>query len=261
MKFIRLKLWVIITIFIFLLIGTAYYSYKVIVWYLHIHENNTIQQKIEESIQIIEQDTEEEQYNIDFKTLKEMNPDTIAYIKVNNTSISNIVVKGENNSYYLNHNFEKKWNVAGWTFGDYRNHFDGEDKNIIIYGHNTKDGSMFNTLINVLDKTWYENPDNHTVILVTEKGLYHYQVFSSYSIIPEDYYITTNFPNNNEFSQFLRTLKSRSIYDYGVEVTDEDKILTLSSCIGDGQKRVVLHAKLIENETDSKINENEVIIQ
>ena len=45
-----------------------------------------------------------------------------------------------------------------------------------------------------------------------------------------------------------KKLKSRSIYDYGVEVDSNDKILTLSSCIGDGKKRVVLHAKLIENE-------------
>ena len=72
------------------------------------------------------------EYIIDFSSLKEQNPDTVAYIQANNMNIDYIVVKGENNQYYLNHNFEKKCNVAGWIFGDYHNLFDGTDRNIII---------------------------------------------------------------------------------------------------------------------------------
>ncbi len=72
-------------------------------------------------------------------------------------------------------------------------------------------------------------------------------MFSTYSIKPEDYYINTEFKTDDEFNDFIKTIKSRSIYDYGIEVSKEDKMLTLSSCIGDGSKRVVLHAKLIKN--------------
>ena len=111
-----------------------------------------------------------------------------------------------------------------------------------------KDGSMFDSLSYVLNKEWQEKEENHIVTLITEQGTYEYQVFSTYTIIPEDYYITTSFNNNEEFGDFISTLKSRSIYDYQVEVSKEDKILTLSSCIGDGKKRVVLHAKLINKE-------------
>lgn len=50
---------------------------------------------------------------------------------------------------------------------------------------------MFGTLKNILNKDWYENEENHKVILVTEKGTYYYQVFSIYSRKPEDYYINT----------------------------------------------------------------------
>ena len=106
---------------------------------------------------------------------------------------------------------------------------------------------MFGTLKKVLDKDWYENKENYKVILVTEKDTYYYQVFSTYSILAEDYYISTNFQNDEEFDRFLNTIKSRSVYDYNVSVSTLDKILTLSSCIGDGKKRVVLHAKLITN--------------
>lgn len=248
----RLKPWVIITLSIIFLTCVIYSSYQIITWKQHVDENEKIQENIEDKIIVIEPEPEkkeqEPEYQIDFKALKDTNSDTIAYIKVNNTNIDYIVVKGSDNSYYLKHNFKKKWNVAGWIFADYRNKFDESDKNIIIYGHNIKDGSMFGTLKKILNKDWYENADNHKIVLVTEYGTYYYQVFSTYSIKPEDYYINTEFKNNNEFDKFVNKLKTRSIYDYKTEVFKEDKILTLSSCIGDGTKRVVLHAKLIENE-------------
>ena len=71
-----------------------------------------------------------------------------------------------------------------------------------------------------------------------------WQVFSIYTIEPESYYITTSFSNDEKFNAFLQTIKSRSIYDFGVTVTTSDKILTLSSCYDD-EKRMALHAKLI----------------
>ena len=241
MKKKRFRPWVIITFSIICLIGTIYYSYQVIMWNLHVKENNKIQKEIEEKIKPVD-----DSFQVDFKLLKEKNPDTVGYIIVNNTNIRYVVVKGKDNEYYLNHNFEKKWNVAGWIFGDYHNKFDGSDKNLIIYGHNTKDNSMFDSLKNVLEENWYSNKDNHIVTLITEEKIYHYEVFSSYPIKPEKYYINTSFNNDEEFNNFVIKLKSRSIYDYGVQVTGNDKILTLSSCLGEGQRRVVLHARLID---------------
>ena len=107
---------------------------------------------------------------------------------------------------------------------------------------------MFGPLKNVLDQSWQENKENLEIILVTEKGQYKYQVFSTYSINPECYYITTEFNNNDEYAKFLKEIKSRSNFNYSLEVSGNDKILTLSSCFGDSSKRVVIHAKLIENE-------------
>ena len=56
-----------------------------------------------------------------------------------------------------------------------------------------KDGSMFETLKDVLTKDWYTNTNNHVITLITEKGTYRYQVFSTYSIAPENYYINTKY--------------------------------------------------------------------
>ena len=50
-----------------------------------------------------------------------------------------------------------------------------------------------------------------------------------------------------DFITFLDIIKSRSFYDYNIEINSKDKILTLSSCMGDDSKRVVLHAKLLNN--------------
>ena len=242
---------IIILLFILLFLTMIVISSIRIVKYIKDNkENEKIKNELKNSIFIennlnlnIKVSNELEKYKIDFETLKSKNKDTVAYLKVKNTDIDYIVVKGEDNTYYLRHNFDKKWNYSGWVFADYHNKFDETDKNIVIYGHNIKDTSMFGTLKNVLEKEWYENEENKYVVLVTENGTYYYQVFSIYSVEIEDYYINTIF-NENEFEEFINTIKNRSIYDYGVEVSGEDKVLTLSSCISNGKKRVVLHAKL-----------------
>ena len=240
----RLKTWIIQLFIVLCLTGFIYSFFKIIKWKIDVNNNKNVKKQIDEKVNIIVNEEKEIQYDIDFTVLKEQNADTVAYISVPNTNINYIVVKGNDNSFYLNHNFNKKYNSAGWIFADYHNNFDNFDKNIIIYGHNTKDGSMFGTLRKVITKEWYTNNDNLNIVLVTENGTYNYEVFSTYTITSEDYYINTLFDNDIEFASFAKKLKSRSVYNFSKEVNGEDKILTLSSCIGDGKKRVVLHAVL-----------------
>ena len=131
---------------------------------------------------------------------------------------------------------------------DYHNKLDGNDKNIVIYGHNTRDGSMFGSLKNVVQKEWYQNKENYLIKLVLENKIVTYQVFSTYTIKVEDYYINTIFKNDDEFNDFVNTIKKRSVYNYPVDVNSKDSILTLSTCTGNGTSRMVLHAKLINIE-------------
>ena len=156
------------------------------------------------------------------------------------------VVKGTNNSFYLNHSFDKSNNSAGWIFADYRNKFDNTDKNIVIYGHNMRDGSMFGSMLNILNAKWYENEENTNITLYTENEKCMYKVFSIYKIENEDYYIKTEFKNDNEFEDFIKTLKKRSIKDFNVDVSKDDNILTLSTCANNNKYRVVLHAKKVK---------------
>lgn len=182
---------------------------------------------------------------INFEELKSQNSDTVFYLKVNNTNISYPVVKYSDNNYYLNHSFDKSKNSVGWLFADYKNKLDDTDKNIVVYGHNRRDGSMFGTLKNILNKEWYDNTDNMDIVYMDIRGKHIYKIFSIYKIENEDYYITTQFNNDSGYKKFLTTIKSRSIKDFNVEISETDSILTLSTCANNNKYRVVLHAKRI----------------
>ena len=221
-------------IFIVSLFGIGYASYNIIMWKVDTNTNNQIKKEVNKYVT-----KEDNTYKIDFKVLKERNSDVFGYLKVDGTNIDYIVLKTNNNDYYLNHNFDKNKNRAGWIFADYHNKLDGSDQNIIIYGHNMRDGSMFGTLPSVLKKNW-----NNKITFITEDNTYNYQVFSVYEIDDEDYYLKTSF--NDDYDEFIKKLKLRSKYNYNVDITDTKQIITLSSCIGNNQKRIVLHAKLIE---------------
>ncbi len=224
-------------IFIVLLILSIYNIYK---WYTDNKKTKTIVNDITKSVTI----DENNKTRIDFTSLKEKNSDVIAYLKVNGTDIYYPVVKSNNNEYYLNHSFDKTISGAGWIFTDYRNKNDGSDKNLIIYGHNRRDGSMFGTLKNILNKEWYENKENKYITLNKEDKDVMYEVFSVYQIEEEDYYIKTEF-RDDEFYSFINKLKQRSINDFNTEITEKDSILTLSTCANDNHYRVILHAKKI----------------
>lgn len=217
------------------------------IWCINGERNKDLNEKISNHITVekIKEESKTE-YNVDFKSLKEINSDTIGWIKVSGIDLENVVVKARDNNFYLNHDFNKKYNGAGSIFADYKNKFDGTDKNIILYGHNRKDGSMFGTLKNILNKEWYENKDNYIIDFITENEKQKYQVFSIYQIQTEDYYIDTEF-KYGEFEKFVTTLKNRSKFNFGIEVSGEDSILTLSTCANNYRDRIVLHAKRISN--------------
>ena len=216
-----------------------YGGYNCIKWYKDTKRNDEVRNKVINKKYIPENVLKDD---IDFKGLKEQNSDTIAFIEVNNTNIKNVVVKGTDNSYYLNHNFFKEENVAGWLFADYRNKFDGTDKNTIIYGHNMKDGSNFGSLKYTLNQDWYSNEKNYEIKLITENEKMIYKVFSVYKTEVEDYYLNTDFNSDEEYTEFINTLKSRSVYDFKIDIDSKSSILTLSTCGESDDERVVLHA-------------------
>lgn len=219
---------------------------KIFKWLKENKENEVISKQIKKTVSVSKDIESVEKYNINFEMLKKTNTDTVAWIKVNGTNIEYPIVKTTNNDFYLAHSFDKSYNSAGWAFMDYLNKNDGTDKNIIIYAHNRRDGSLFGTLKNILSDEWQNNEDNFIIPFITENEKVEYQVFSVYKIEDEDYYLTKNFENDEEFQNFIYKIKSRSEKKFNVEVSTEDNILTLSTCADDNRYRVVLHAKKIK---------------
>ena len=107
-----------------------------------------------------------------------------------------------------------------------------------------KNGTMFANLKDSFNKEWANNEDNKRIVLITESGTWFYEVFSVYDIEVEDYYITTSF-SSSQFEKFIKTMKSRSAYDFGTEVSGNDNILTLSTCSTEN-RRVVMQAKRVK---------------
>lgn len=247
---VKLICFLMIYVLVGVIIVSGIHIYK---WYMDNKSNDDIKNDLKDSVNVytesVKTDNGEEKrevYEIDFKKLKKKNSDTVAWIKVNGTKIDYPVVKTTNNKYYLTYNFNKKYNVAGWIFMDYNNKLNGKDKNIIIYGHNMLDDSMFGTLLDTLKKKWCDNKDNRIITLTTEKKTMYFKVFSVYKVENEDYYIQTQFNNNKEFEKFVNVLKKRSIYNFKEKVSGKDTILTLSTCANNLKDRVVLHAKKID---------------
>ena len=185
-------------------------------------------------------------YNQVFTELKKINPDTVGWIKINNTNVNYPVVKTTDNDYYLNHSFDKSENTFGWIYADYRSNFDILNQNTIIYGHNVLGTNLLlSTLETVVNPDWYNNQANLTITFNTEKENMRWQVFSIYTIPVTNDYLITNFNSPASFLNFVQKLKDRSIKDFGVTINGTDKILTISTCYKDSSSRVVIHAKRI----------------
>lgn len=182
---------------------------------------------------------------VDYSKLKSTNNEVVGWIRVNNTKIDYPLVQTDNNDYYLSHSFDKSKNEAGWVFVDYRNNLDVLDANTIIYAHNRKDGSMFGTLKEVFASTWLKNKDNHFINLNIGNKDYIFKVISVYEIKTENYYLTRNFETTDDYQKFINISLTRSRYNFDTKVTTENKLLTLSTCSSDSNKRIVLQAKLI----------------
>lgn len=186
--------------------------------------------------------------NVNFDELKKQNNDTVGFIKVNNTNVNYPIVQAKDNSYYLTHAFDKAKNSAGWVFADYRSNMTDFGKNTVIYGHSRSNQTVFGSLKKVLKKSWYSNKENHVIKLSTPEENTLWQIVSIYTIKPESYYITTKF-SNNQFKEFIKTIKERSEINFTGSLNENDKILTLSTCENAaGTTRLVIHAKLIKSE-------------
>lgn len=186
-----------------------------------------------------------------FSNLKSINNETVGYLTINETEVAYPVVQHDDNVYYLKHDFFKKSKSVGWIFMDYRNNSKTWDDNTIIYGHySSGSGIMFGSLKNILSSKWRSNSGNMIFSYDTENESYRFKIFAGYKIDYTTDYLVTNFEKEDEFNEFVKMIRDRSTFSTNDELKYGDKILTLSTCAGGNNRRMVIHAVMIKEEQE-----------
>lgn len=187
---------------------------------------------------------------VDFEFLKGENQDIIGWIQVEGTNIDYPVLYDTTyNMYYLNHSYKGTNTVYGSIFVLGENAGDFTDFNTVVYGHNMLNRTMFAQLHEFRKKEFF---DSHgTITMYTPDRKLTYQVFAAYR---RD---NLNILANNDFStEESRTEYINSIYAHDAvanfkpeyQVTASDRILTLSTCIGNSAYRYVVQGVLVSDE-------------
>jgi len=180
----------------------------------------------------------EEQYELEpeefvdpMEILREINPDFIGWIRIDGV-IDYPVVRGENNTRYLNTTFMGERNPSGAIFMDYRNNADFSDEVTIIYGHNMRDGSMFAPL-HELRGTAFLDESKYIGIVTSDGELLIYRIFAARSVNAWD---TENDPTQKTAETVAGEI--REIPE------DAEQILILSTCTptADRNERLRIYA-------------------
>ena len=179
---------------------------------------------------------------IDFEGLGEINPEVIAWLKVEGIDASYPVAQGPDNDFYLHRTFEKMDNFAGCIFLDAETSSDFTDQNSVIYGHNMKNGSMFGKLKQYKDQALY---DEYPYFWIFAKNfIYQYRIFSAMETNSSNDLYKIRHYTEEDFEELLSNMHTHSLIDTGVTAGSKDRIVTLSTCTANSSVRFIVAGKL-----------------
>jgi len=195
------------------------------------------------------EDTEGDAFKVDFDALKKINEDTAAWIRFDEPSEINYpVVQGRDNSEYLKRTFEANDNKLGTLFIDAENKNDFSDRNTFIYGHNMKNGTMFAQLKKYQEKSFWEQYP-YFYIYTPDGKVGTYQIFSVGVVgdVSDNYQKV--FASDEEYLNYLNLAVQSSMYDTGVKLSAESKIVSLSTCtnVKDEERILVQGVRISES--------------
>ena len=195
------------------------------------------------------EDGEPVEIPIDFEALWEINPEAYAWITIPGTEIDYPILQSEtDNTYYLTHNIEGEESPEGAIFTEDYNSKDFEDPNTVIYGHNMRNGSMFQGLHEYMDCAFFD--ENREVLIYLPDKILHYEIFAAYLYDDRHLLESFDFEDEDVFGAYLNRIFSirdmNSFIDTDMEVTAEDKIITLSTCYSnESNQRYLVQAVLV----------------
>ena len=183
---------------------------------------------------------------VDFEGLREKNPDVVAWIQIPALEgVDYPVVIGEDNAYYVNHNWENQESEEGAIFLDFRNHSDFSQPHNILYGHCMKDGTMFQPL-GQWEKESFLRGSDRTVLLYLPEEVRVYEIIGSERVGSLDSRVyKTDYAAGQDWANAIGETLRHLWYESDVEYDGNSEILTLSTCMG-GDQRLTVHAICVE---------------
>ena len=190
--------------------------------------------------------------------LYEKNRDLVAWIQI--PDVLDLPVVYRDNDYYLTHDFNKQKNASGTLFLDVNHPFKERTQNLLLHGHNMKDGTMFGRLAQYLyDDTYLRNHPFIYFDTLWKKEQYVIVAVLNVSLDPKNerffnYFTHDTFASDAEFGAYIRQLQIRSAYAIPIDVEPSDALLTLSTCLDD-DRLVIVCRRLRADETRSQLRE------
>lgn len=231
-------------------------AYNLINIFLAYHKADVIYDNIQQDVLdedshtkvVIGEDEQEVEipFTYNHQALLNINSQGIGYIYIPSIDCRLPMVQGDDNDYYLTHTFNKEYSANGCLFEDYRINGGLSSSQIIIYGHNMRNGAMFGKLKNYQDYSFWNNSGNDVLYIYTGNVIKEYKIFSCYisEAISDTY--TFNFPTLESMRDYAVNMKAKSMYDTGVDVSTATQVITLSTCTNDGEQRFIVHGMYVE---------------
>ncbi len=202
---------------------------------LDFYENlrEAAQQKQEEtpsgvSSSVPEESEGTERRNVNFDQLSEINSDIIGWIWAPDLPIDYPVVQGTDNSFYMNHMFNKEENPSGSIFLSYDNSSDFSDDVSSIYGHHIKNNSMFTSLTGYKDPGFYR--EHPVLYLETKDHSYEIRLFAGYLLSGKGNPFPINFKNGEDRQEFIYECIGKSTFTSETTPGEDDRIVILCTC-------------------------------
>lgn len=170
--------------------------------------------------------------------LLSMNTDCLGWLSIAGTNINYPVMHTPNNPQkYLNKNFYGEYSQSGVPFLDSRCAEDSS--NLIVYGHNMNNGTMFADLCNYTDYSYFTH--HPTVVFETKNGILAYTVFAVMKVnVDDDWYRFITADTKRDYDSKIKYAKTHSMYDTGITPEYNKQILTLSTCYGGNSDNRIL---------------------
>lgn len=190
--------------------------------------------------------------DVNFTELWKINTDIYAWIKIPNTNIDYPILQTDgDDAFYLEHNYKKEYEFAGSIYTEKLNSKDFSDPNTLIYGHNMLNGTMFRTLHNFRDPDFFAN-NPYIYIYLPDRTL-TYEIFAAYEYDDRHILYSFDFSDKDVYAEYLayatNPTDSMMCNRREIEVTTDDKIVTLSTCLGNiDTSRYLVQGVLISDE-------------